>query len=177
MSKLPAMPFFVDAYLADTRKLSWELRGVYTDLLFFMWAEGGKLRDDDSELAARIGAPLKKWLAIRPLLIAFFIRFGSDEAGWWLTQKRLQEEWNYVQDRRAKNAEKGRRSGASRREKSEILNHGSTAVRTTVQPQFASGSNRRRTPIPIIDNNLTTYTTAEGLAERLATPLMKRMGA
>lgn len=104
MSKAPAMPIFIDAYLSDTTHLSTEEHGAYLLLLMAMWRRNGSVPDDDRDVARMVGLGLARWKKIkerlRPLLT-----FEQSQ----ITQKRLKKEWNYVTDykeKQRKNAEK-----------------------------------------------------------------------
>lgn len=180
MSKLPSMPLFVDAYLGDTTHLKTEEHGAYLLLLMGMWTRGGALADNDEDNASICRLSLAAWRKIKPRLLPFLDAYGPENAR-MLTQGRLQREWNFVQERRAKQAEKGQKSGASRRAKGAILsqivaNHGSTAVQPQFEPEASFGSNPSRTPTPIknITSSFTTAEDGESRARRLATPLMRR---
>lgn len=168
------MPLFVDAYLGDTTHLTTEEHGAYLLLLMGMWTRGGALADSDGDNASICRLSRRNWLRVKPRLLPFLTAYGPEEAP-MLTQARLQKEWNYVQERRGKQAEKGVKSGMARREKSGIFakivaNRGSTVV----QPNDEDARfNPRRTPTPN-KNTTTTFNTAEGVAERLETPLMQR---
>lgn len=84
------MPFYTDAYLADTHHLNAECQGAYLLLLLHCWrCNGAPLPDDDRQLAriARVG--LSRWRkVVRPQLEGFFQR----ENNIW-RQKRLEREW------------------------------------------------------------------------------------
>lgn len=94
MSKAPSMPFFVDAYLADTTHLSTEEHGAYLLLLMAMWRRGGSVPDDDSDNARMVGLPLRRWREMKARLGRFLI-FQDGE----IRQKRLQKEWDFVAKR------------------------------------------------------------------------------
>lgn len=150
MSKLPSMPMFVDAYLADTRKLSLAERGAYTDILFFMWSNGGRILDDEGEICRMLGVGPKRWATIRSRLLNGFIqRYGNDSNGYFLEQKRLGIEWGKVQTFIDRQSERGKRSQAAQKEKKQILNGnaGSTKVGSSQKPTKA-GLNRTTTPKP-----------------------------
>lgn len=104
MSKAPAMPIFIDAYLSDTTHLSTEEHGAYLLLLMAMWRRNGSVPDDNRDVARMVGLGLARWKKIkerlRPLLT-----FEQSQ----ISQKRLKKEWNYVTDykeKQRKNAQK-----------------------------------------------------------------------
>lgn len=104
MSQAPIMPFYTDAYLADTHHLSTEAHGAYLLLLLHIWRCNGVAPPDDDTLLARITRqPLRRWKhTTRPLLIGFFTLDG----GRWV-QKRLHREWHSVQSKIEQNKQKG----------------------------------------------------------------------
>lgn len=110
MSQAPMMPVWPDALLGDTLHLSAEQFGAYLLLLFATWRNNGKpLPDDDRKLARICRSTLRHWRrALRPTLIEFFeIDDGT------LHQKRLESEWNWVNQKRESNSRIGARGGAA----------------------------------------------------------------
>lgn len=104
MSATPAIPFFGDAYLADTRHLSLEEHGAYLQLMMIAWRSPDcSLPDDDSRLARMLGITASRWAKLRPTIMAFW----KLENGVW-TQKRLRKERTFVEDKREKNSKAGR---------------------------------------------------------------------
>jgi uncharacterized protein YdaU (DUF1376 family) len=96
----PAIPFFGDAYLADTRHLSLEEHGAYLQLLMIAWRiEGCRLPDDDARLARMLGITGAKWRKLKPTVMAFW----TLENGHW-TQRRLSKERQFVEEKSAKNS-------------------------------------------------------------------------
>mgnify|MGYP003440052528 FL=1 len=114
MSSAPAMPIFPDAYLADTTHLTTLEHGVYFLLLMAMWRRGGFVPNDDKDLARIVGLELSAWRKMKKRLTQFLTIEGDT-----ITQKRLQKEWQYVTEKRNKNAANGTRGG---RPKSNINN-------------------------------------------------------
>ena len=104
MSQAPIMPFYTDAYLADTRHLTTEAHGAYLLLLLYSWRNNGAPPPDDDRLLARItGLQLRRWQQVlRPLLEPFY----RIEGGLW-HQKRLEATWAEVQQRIEKQRQKG----------------------------------------------------------------------
>lgn len=95
MADFPALPFWTDAYIADTAHLTNEEHGVYLRLLMFAWRTPGcALPDDDRRLALMVGVTPKKWATLRPIIATFW----TVENGTW-TQKRLTAERDFVEGR------------------------------------------------------------------------------
>ncbi len=84
------MPFYTDAYLADTQHLTTEEHGAYLLLLLYSWRNNGALPPDDDRRLSRITRlSLRRWKqVVRPNLEMFFT---ISEEGWH--QKRLQKTW------------------------------------------------------------------------------------
>jgi uncharacterized protein YdaU (DUF1376 family) len=96
----PAIPFFGDAYLADTRHLSLEEHGAYLQLMMIAWRiDGCCLPNDDARLARMLGCTAAKWRKLKPTVMAFW----TLENGAW-TQARLSKERKFVEEKRAKNS-------------------------------------------------------------------------
>lgn len=84
MAAFPAMPFYTDAYLADTRHLTTEEHGAYLLLLMCAWRNANcALADDDKSLARITGLTPARWRRMRPRLTPFF----DMEGGFWRQQK------------------------------------------------------------------------------------------
>jgi uncharacterized protein YdaU (DUF1376 family) len=118
MSKLPSMPFLVDKYLADTTKLTLEEHGAYCLLIMHMWKGGGFIDDDDTGNARTLGVTTREWAKIKVRLSPFLIFTGGR-----ITQKRVQEQWNWAIDRSAKQAARGKKGGLANAEKLRVLSH------------------------------------------------------
>jgi len=99
MAELPIMPVKTDALLADTTHMSAEEFGAYCRLLFVMWRHGGKLKDDDAELANIAGVPPRRWFAIKERVMR-----PMTCAGGMISQGKLTETWMDVQELRKKRA-------------------------------------------------------------------------
>lgn len=93
MTATPWLPFYVRDYLADTMHLSRDEHGAYLLLLMACWQRGGKLPDDDRELA-RITkcVDLEDWKNLCSKM-AFFFKISG---GFW-RQKRLSREFRKSQ--------------------------------------------------------------------------------
>lgn len=86
--------------------MSTEEHGAYLLLLMAMWRRNGTVPNDDKDLARIVGLAPRKWLQIKARLLPFL----NDDNG-VLSQKRLQKEWEFVQQKRNKNAENGALGG------------------------------------------------------------------
>lgn len=124
MSEAPIMPFFTDAYLADTNHLSAEAHGAYLLLLLYMWRmNGAVLADDDVQLARIARVSKARWKTLRPMLIPFFII----EDGVW-RQKRLHQTWLQVQERIAKQRSRALKGVEKRKIAMQLENNDSDAA-------------------------------------------------
>lgn len=110
MSQAPSMPVFTDALIGDTTHLTTAEFGAYCLLLFVTWRNNGQpLPDDDTRLARVCRMSVAQWRKIRPTLADFFDLTG----GTW-RQKRLEKEWDYVQERTEKQRERAQRGAAGK---------------------------------------------------------------
>jgi uncharacterized protein YdaU (DUF1376 family) len=109
MAELPILPLATDAFLADTSHMSPETLGAYTRIMLVMWRHGGRLVDDDRELARIAGATMGRWRQIGPV-----IRRCLTSAGGQVSQKRLTATLMNVRDRRRVAAQNGERGAAAR---------------------------------------------------------------
>jgi uncharacterized protein YdaU (DUF1376 family) len=99
MSRAGAIPYFGDAYMADTRHLTLEEHGAYHLLLLIAWRSPNcALPEDDKRLAQMLGITAKKWANLKPSVMAFWT---ATENGW--EQKRLTKERRWVEEKKAKN--------------------------------------------------------------------------
>jgi uncharacterized protein YdaU (DUF1376 family) len=100
MANLPFMPFWTDAYLADTVHLTTEQHGAYLLLLFQAWRSPDcSLSDDDELLALQAKVSPAKWKAMKPIVMAFW-KLDKRRKRW--VQKRLRIEREKVMERKAK---------------------------------------------------------------------------
>jgi uncharacterized protein YdaU (DUF1376 family) len=140
MSQAPSMPVFTDALIGDTTHLSMEEFGAYLMILFVTWRNNGvPLPDDDKRLARICRMSEKKWSAIRPTISEFF---DLSEGVW--RQKRLEKEWQYVSQQRAKQSEKGKKSAQARSLKNNETP--STVVGQRLEPQGQPEANPQPQP-------------------------------
>lgn len=96
MAELPILPINTEILLADTTHMTAEEFGAYTRILLVMWRHGGKLKNDDTDLARIAGVPLLRWRRIRATVLA---PFTITEDG-TMSQKRLTDTRIRVQARR-----------------------------------------------------------------------------
>lgn len=104
MSKLPSMPLYVDAFLADTMHLTCEESGAYMLLLMSMWRHNGSVPDDDKDNARITRLSVRKWKAVKQRLAPML----SVENG-ELTQKRLKKEWSKAENFAQKQSQNARK--------------------------------------------------------------------
>lgn len=140
MAEFPAIPFWTDAYLADTAHLTNEEHGVYIRLLMFAWRTADcALPDDDKRLALMVGVTPKKWQSLKPVVMYFWTLAD----GRW-TQKRLTKEKLFVAER----AEKARDS-ANARWKDKPLKSKGRGYAVADANGYASDDANAYAPIPI----------------------------
>lgn len=105
MSAPPYMKLYVGDYLADTTHLTTVEHGAYTLLLMAMWRSGGSLPAADDNLARLARCTLAEWSAMKPTILAFFLRSRSR-----LTHKRVTKEmakYDAISDTRSEAGKKG----------------------------------------------------------------------
>lgn len=98
MPRIPVMPFYPDAHLVKTKVMSSEEHGIYFTLLCNMWLNEGWVDDEDAVIARLTGITPLKWKKIKPKLSKFLV-FSDGK----ITQRRLLEEFNKVQEKIEKN--------------------------------------------------------------------------
>lgn len=124
MAEFPALPFFTDAYLADTIHLTTEEHGAYLLLLMTAWRTRGCCLPDDDKMLARITRTSPaRWRRLRPTLQCFF----EVVDGRW-EQKRLLKTYGDVEKRVAKNRMNGAKGGRARAAKAAQAKHVSEAA-------------------------------------------------
>jgi uncharacterized protein YdaU (DUF1376 family) len=97
---MSALPYFGDAYMADTRHLTLEEHGAYHLLLLIAWRSPNcALPDDDKRIAQMLGITAKKWASLKPTIMAFWT---PTKNGW--EQKRLTKERRWVDEKSRKNS-------------------------------------------------------------------------
>ena len=132
MADFPHMDWYCRDYIADTRHLTPEQKGAYTDLLNYAWLNKAQLVDNDAELARMCGFTLRRWMdKIRPAME----RFWTIENGIWF-QERQQKEFHTCSEKVSKN-----RANAALGGKAKALNANKSLVanaRQTLEPKAAN---------------------------------------
>ncbi len=103
------MPLYIGDYLADTQHLGAEHHGAYLLLIMAAWMRGGRLPDDDAQLARMARCDSKAWKRVRPIVAAFF----CVDAGEW-THKRISAELERAIENSAKAEAKARKAATAR---------------------------------------------------------------
>jgi uncharacterized protein YdaU (DUF1376 family) len=129
MSDLNMMPFYTDAYLADTQHLTLEEHGAYLKLLMVMWRNGGSLPDDDARVTRYIGTTPAKWQKIKSVVAAFFTYSDNQ-----FTQKNLQKIFLRNMALAQKNRENGIKGAQAKHKK----NKETGIASATAKPQATS---------------------------------------
>lgn len=107
MAEFPALPFWTDSYLADTRHLNTEQHGAYLLLLMEAWRRPScSLPADDEVLARLAGLSLDRWGQIREVIMAFW-KYDGRRKEWH--QLRLDDERAFVTKKRGSQRDKARR--------------------------------------------------------------------
>lgn len=100
------MPLYIGDYMADTMHLSTEQHGAYLLLLLTAWNRGGKLANDEGQLAIICRADKKAWSRIRGAVLPFFKVEGG-----FLVQTRLLVEYEKAGHRYATKVANGSKGG------------------------------------------------------------------
>ena len=96
MAEFPALPFWTDAYLADTQHLTNAEHGLYLRLLITIWRSPNcRIPNDEKWIARRFKDDAE---AVLLLCREFCVRDGN-----WIWQKRLKHEWGWLQKKRQNN--------------------------------------------------------------------------
>lgn len=127
MSQLPALPLWIDAWVADTAHLSRAERGLYHDLLVLMWKTPGCRVPNDLAWIARKLRCSDHEMPMLELLIAEFCQ----SSGNWIAQKRLQKEFDYVSAKSKKQSARAK----SRWDKEKDACHGNAPTPTPTQKE------------------------------------------
>lgn len=120
------LPLYVGDYHRDTAHLSTEEHGAYLLILMAMWSAGGRLPNDDSQLARIAGFSAFRFRKFKNLLMGFCeIRDG------FLTNKRITSELGKVRRISDMRSEAGRKGAAG---KHGNCQNGDVAIATHPQP-------------------------------------------
>lgn len=111
MAEFPYMPFWTDAYLADTQHLTAEEHGAYLLLLMQAWRSPDcSLADDDDMLVRYSKLPAARWKKAKPIIMAFWTI--DPATGRWVQKRLLKERQKTVEK-----SEKAKKSASRRWEK------------------------------------------------------------
>lgn len=123
MAEFPALPFWTDAYLGDTRHLTTIEHGAYFLLLVAAWrTKTCDLPDDDEQLRRIAGLTAKQWERIGPVLRPFFSVRGNR-----IFSPRLNDERDAVRQKVNQRIQAGKASALKRKHR------GSTTVEVSLQ--------------------------------------------
>ena len=112
MAKIPYMRFYPGDWLSDpkVRRLTWEQKGIYIDMLSLMWKNGenASLPDDPDAIASMLGIQKRKFLKIFRVFFEknFEIFFRADGR---IFQKRVLSEWEAANEKSQKATESAKR--------------------------------------------------------------------
>jgi len=106
MGKMPMQQWYPDAHIADTTNLTLEEQGAYRLLMDHMWIKGGAIKDDDAYIARYLRISVKRWQKIRERLTDYLLAGEG-----FITQKRLQNDYEKACITSKKNAENGKIGG------------------------------------------------------------------
>jgi uncharacterized protein YdaU (DUF1376 family) len=127
--------FYFDDWLTGTMELSAEQRGAYITVCALIWKTGNRLKDNDAVLARWCAMSVRKWRAVRQLLI----EAGKLEvADGYIRQQRAEAELETARERREKARENGAKGGRKKAEneaKSQKPNGSGPSGATTYQQQ------------------------------------------
>jgi uncharacterized protein YdaU (DUF1376 family) len=84
MAELFSFPLKPADLIADTNHLTAEEFGAHVRILLTMWLQGGRLRNDDAELARIAGISRRRWRTMRERVMRSFTTINDE-----ISQKRL----------------------------------------------------------------------------------------
>jgi uncharacterized protein YdaU (DUF1376 family) len=144
MSGLPSLPLFVDAWVAATLHLSRAERGLYMDLLTLMWRTPGcRVPNDLDWIARRLVCSEEERPALQSIISEFCQSTGN-----WITQKRLQKEYEFVTGRVEKRREAAKSRWAKEKEQCKSNAPTPTPTPTPTEEGDGIGLARARDPDP-----------------------------
>lgn len=128
------MPFYVADYLRKTMHLTRDQHGGYLLLLMACWNQGGRLPNDDRQLAGIAKASMAEWRKLAPVLRPFF-----EVEGDCLIQGRVIEE----REKAARLSEARRQAGA---QGGRPRKQGAEETESKQEPIAFAKSKQRETP-------------------------------
>lgn len=124
MSDIPFMQFYPGDYVQKTANLTTEQHGAYLLMLFAAWGKGGcKLPDNDQQLASIVRLNVRKWKAMRPIIMEFW-----DAADGFISNERQVSDYQKATEKRARRAAAGARGGEAKSLKSNAINHSNATI-------------------------------------------------
>lgn len=114
MSELPFMNWYTADYARDTKHLTLEQDAAYRRMIDAMWDAGGRLPNNDSDLARILRIDVRKWKFLSTAVLPFFVVDGND-----LTHKRVSIELAKATARSERAAAAGRQGGRPKKDKAE----------------------------------------------------------
>lgn len=133
-SHSPAFSFYAKEWIADTRELPIEIRGVISDLMAFCWVNGS-VPDNAADVATLVGIPLKRIADHWPTIATKFGTLPAHPGR--MFNMRLEVEREKQTEKSATNAHAGKLSAEARARKkvNERFNERSTNVGTNVSTE------------------------------------------
>lgn len=160
MADYPSMPFYTDAYIADTQHLTNEEHGVYIRLLIFAWRMPDcSLPNDDKRLAIMVGVTPSKWRKLKPSVMSFWALDGEV----W-RQKKLTE----VRERVAKSVQQKSNAGiASAKAKALKSNNPASTAEPTAKATELQQPKPKPKDTPLIPQGETDLFSAKNESSQL----------
>jgi len=110
------LPFWTDAYLADTNMLTCKQHGAYMLLIITCWRTTDcRLPNDDRKLARCAQLSLKEWNQLKGDVLPYW---SKTACGNWITQKKLTELFTKDKDYKSKKSDAGKTAGTPERKPS-----------------------------------------------------------
>lgn len=173
---LPHLPWYSRDWLADTAHLSYEAKGIYFDILNYMWIRDDcQMPDDAAFVAALLKLPVKRWEQVRAILVdgpAPVLRVS----GGFLYNKRLLAERTKAlikigKRKAAADTRWGNEPGANALQiEHEDTENGDAHAMQMHSKSNANGGIRARVPEPEPESELTSSTAPTRARTREAVP-------
>jgi uncharacterized protein YdaU (DUF1376 family) len=147
MAEFPALPIFIDAYLADTIHLTAAEHGVYLMMLMMAWRDPNcSVPNDDDWICRFCRVHGNAWRKMKPVILSFW-----KEKDGRLFQQRLMKEREYVEEKSKKSRSAARERWKEFHSKPLINNNSKDAgaMRTQCQTDAPTPT---PTPTPIKDS-------------------------